>query len=157
MTVYHMKRFIKTDQDKAQLIAFIQNQSKPITVTIEQGIIGKRSLDQNKLQRLWINELAEQGDMTAEEYRAFCKLHFGVPILRSENERFCQLYDKKVKWRSYADKLEFMAEPFDFPVTRLMTTKQHKQYLDAIYVHYTGLGFRLTDPENLWSDDEKFN
>lgn len=144
-----MKRFIKTDQDKAQLIAFIQNQTKPITVTIEQGIIGKRSLDQNKLQRLWINELAEQGDMTAEEYRAYCKLHFGVPILRSENERFCQLYDKKVKWQSYADKLEFMAEPFDFPVTRLMTTKQHKQYLDAIYVHYTGLGYRLTDPENL--------
>lgn len=84
--------------------------------------------------------------MTAEEYRAFCKLHFGVPILRNENERFCQLYDKKVKWRSYADKLEFMAEPFDFPVTRLMTTRQHKQYLDAIYVHYTGLGYRLTEP-----------
>ena len=50
-----------------------------------------------------------------------------------------------------------MAEPFDFPVTRLMTVKQHKRYLDAIYVHYTGLGFGLTDPENLWSDDEKFN
>ena len=144
-----MKRFIKTDQDKAQLIAFIQNQTKPITVTIEQGIIGKRSLDQNRLQRLWINELAEQGDMTAEEYRAYCKLHFGVPILRHENEKFRQGYDSKVKWRSYADKLEFMAEPFDFPVTRLMTTKQHKQYLDAIYVHYAGLGYRLTDPENL--------
>lgn len=144
-----MKRFVRTDQDKARLIAFIQNQTKPITVTIEQGIIGKRSLDQNRLQRLWINELAEQGDMTAEEYRAYCKLHFGVPILRNENDKFRQLYDKKVKWRSYADKLEFMAEPFDFPVTRLMTTKQHKQYLDAIYVHYTGLGYRLTDPENL--------
>lgn len=148
-----LKRFIKTDQDKAQLIAFIQNQSKPITITIEQGIIGKRSLDQNKLQRLWINELAEQGDMTAEEYRAYCKLHFGVPILRNENDKFRQLYDKKVKWRSYADKLEFMAEPFDFPVTRLMTTKQHKQYLDAIYVYFTGRGYELTDPESLkWSE-----
>lgn len=150
-----MKRFIKTDQDKHLLITFIQNQTKPITVTVEQGIIGKRSLEQNRLQRLWINELAEQGDMTAEEYRAYCKLHFGVPILRHENERFCQLYDKKVKWRSYADKLEFMAEPFDFPVTRLMTTKQHKQYLDAVYVHYTGLGYKLTDPESLkWSEYE---
>lgn len=148
-----MKRFVRTDQDKRLLIEFIQNQQNPITVTVEQGIIGKRSLEQNKLQRLWINELAKKGDMTAEEYRAYCKLHFGVPILRHENEKFCQLYDKKVKWRPYADKLEFMAEPFDFPVTRLMTVKQHKQYLDAIYVHYTGLGYKLTDPEDLkWSE-----
>ena len=144
-----VKRWIRDDKDKASLIAFIQHIDKPITVTIEQGIIGKRSLDQNKLQRLWINELAEQGDMSAEEYRAFCKLHFGVPILRHENERFCQLYDSKVKWRSYADKLAFMAEPFDFPVTRLMTVKQHKRYLDAIYGYFTAQGYHLTDPERL--------
>lgn len=141
-----MKRFVKTAHDKSTLISFIQNSNTPITVTIEKGIIGKRSDKQNKLQRLWMNELAEQGDMTAEEYRAFCKLHFGVPILRYENERFCQLYDRDVKWRPYEDKLLFMGEPFDFPVTRLMTVKQHKKYLDAIYVHYTGKGFDLTDP-----------
>lgn len=143
-----MKRFIKTQHDKDLLIAYIQNSDKPLTVTIEQGIHGRRSIEQNKLQRLWINELAEQGDMTAEEYRAFCKLHFGVPILRNENEKFRQTYDNKVKWRSYEDKLTFMAEPFDFPVTRLMTTKQHKAFLDEIYIHYTGLGFALTDPNN---------
>ena len=91
-----MKHFIKNEQDKQRLIAFIQNQTKPITVTIEQGMIGKRSYEQNKLQRLWLNELAEQGDMTAEEYRAFCKLHFGVPILRHENDKFREAYDDKV-------------------------------------------------------------
>ena len=142
-----MRRFIKTEQDKTALIAFIQHSDKPMTVSIEKGIIGKRSLEQNKLQRLWINELAEQGDMTAEEYRAFCKLHFGVPILRNEDERFREVYDEKIKNRyDYATKLEFMAEPNDFPVTRRMTVKQHRQYLDAIYVHFTGLGFYLTDP-----------
>lgn len=141
-----MKRFITTAQDKAALIAFIQNQTKPITVTIEHGVIGKRSLDQNRLQRAWLGELAEQGDMSAEEYRAFCKLHFGVPILRHENDKFRQAYDTKVKWRAYEEKLGFMAEPFDFPVTRLMTVKQHKKYLDAIYVYFTGRGFLLSDP-----------
>ncbi|AKG19260.1 hypothetical protein AAX09_07600 [Moraxella bovoculi] len=141
-----MKRFIRTQRDKDLIIEYIKNANKPLTINIEQGVHGKRSLEQNKLQRLWINELAEQGDMTAEEYRAFCKLHFGVPILRNEDERFCEVYDTKVKWRPYADKLEFMAEPYDFPVTRRMTVKQHRQYLDAIYVHYTGLGFKLTDP-----------
>lgn len=141
------KRYIKTEQDKSALIAFIQNSKKPITVTIEQGIIGRRSERQNKLQRLWVSELAAQGDMTAEEYRAFCKLNFGVPILRNEDERFREVYDGKIKNRyDYATKLEFMAEPHDFPVTRRMTVKQHRQYLDAIYVHFTGLGFYLTDP-----------
>lgn len=144
-----MRRFIKTEQDKSALIAFIQHSDKPMTVSIEKGIIGKRSIEQNKLQRLWINELAEQGDMTAEEYRAFCKLHFGVPILRNENEKFRQVYDDKIKWRSYQDKLMFMAEPFDFPVTRLMTIKQHKAFLDEIYIYFIGLGFTLTDPSSL--------
>lgn len=92
--------------------------------------------------------------MTAEEYRAFCKLHFGVPILRNEHGEFRAKYDEKVKWRAYMDKLAFMAEPFDFPVTRLMTTRQHKKYLDAIYVHFTSLGFDLTDPADLrWCDE----
>lgn len=151
-----MKKFIKTDKDKKALIELIQNNNKPITVTIEQGIVGKRSEAQNKLQRLWLSEIASspKADMTAEEYRAFCKLHFGVPILRNEDEKFREIYDKKVKWRSYQDKLAFMAEPFDFPVTRLMTVKQHKEYLDAIYVHFTGLGFELTDPADLRYCDE---
>lgn len=151
-----MKKFIKTDKDKQALIDLIKKNDKPITVTIEQGIVGKRSTAQNRLQRLWFAEIASspKADMTAEEYRAFCKLHFGVPILRHEYEKFCKVYDEKVKWRSYQDKLAFMAEPFDFPVTRLMTTKQHKKYLDAIYVHFTGQGFELTDPADLrWCDE----
>lgn len=151
-----MKKYIKTDQDKKALIELIQNSKKPITVTIEQGLQGQRSTAQNKLQRLWLSEIAShpKADMTAEEYRAFCKLHFGIPILRNENAKFCKAYDEKVKWRSYQDKLMYMAEPFDFPVTRLMTVKQHKKYLDAIYVHFTGQGFDLTDPADLrWCDE----
>ncbi|UNU74129.1 recombination protein NinB [Moraxella nasovis] len=109
-----------------------------------------RSQAQNRLQRLWVNELAEQGDLTAEEYRAYCKLHFGVPILRNENEEFRATYDERVKYcYSYEQKLQFMALPFDFPVTRLMTVKQHKRYLDDVYVHYTGLGYVLTIPDDL--------
>ncbi len=150
-----MKKFIKNDQDKQAVIELIQKSNKPITVTIEQGLQGKRSTAQNRLQRLWLSEIAsdKKADMTAEEYRAFCKLYFGVPILRNENAAFRAKYDEKVKWRPYQDKLAFMAEPFDFPVTRLMTTKQHKQYLDAIYVHFTSQGFELTDPAELrWCD-----
>lgn len=146
-----MKFFV--NGDKSQVINYINNQTGAITVTIEQGHNGKRSINQNKLQRLWINELASQGDMTAEEYRALCKLTIGVPILRNENEKFRQSYDEHMKWRDYQEKLRFMAEPFDFPVTRLMTVKQHKKFLDELYICFTSQGFILTDPENLrWGD-----
>ena len=106
----------------------------------------RRSWEQNKLQRRWCKEASEQGDMTAEEYRGFCKLHYGVPILRRDSEEFREVYDRLIRPRDYAEKLELMQEPIDFQVTRLMTTAQKAEYLDAMYQHFTGLGFQLTDP-----------
>lgn len=131
---------------------FLNSHKLPCTVTIENGLVEKRSNDQNRLQRLWVNELAEQDTqgLTAEEYRAYIKLHFGVPIMRNEDDDFRQAYDTKIRDRySYEQKLEFMAIPFDFPVTRLMTVKQHKRFLDDVYVHYTSKGYRLTIPSDI--------
>ena len=150
-----IKRWVKTDQDRQTLIAFIENQPLPFTATIEKGVIEKRSSDQNRLQRLWINEAAEQDTigMTAEEYRAYCKLHFGVPMLRNENDTFAELYDLKIRDRvppySYEQKLEFMAIPWDMHVTRLMTIKQHDKYLNMMHNHFTGLGMILTIPNDI--------
>lgn len=106
----------------------------------------KRSLDQNRLQRLWCREAGKQGDMTAEEYRGQMKLHHGVPIMRRDSEEFAEKYDRLIKWRPYEEKLEFMQSPFDFPVTRGMNKQQKTEYLNAVYVDLTGRGFRLTDP-----------
>lgn len=106
----------------------------------------KRSLDQNRLQRQWCKEAARQGDMSPEEYRAFVKLHFGVPILRRDSDQFREAYDRILRPLAYHQKLELMALPFDFPVTRGMTKAQKTEYLDAMWNHFTGLGFRLTDP-----------
>jgi hypothetical protein len=86
-------------------------------------------------------------DESAEDKRAFAKLEIGVPILRMENEEFCAKYDEHVKPLPYHQKLAFMKVPLDFPVTSLMTTKQKTQFLDALYIHYTGLGVKLTEPE----------
>lgn len=105
----------------------------------------KRSDKQNRLQRKWLLEAAEQlKEYTPEEYRAYCKLHFGVPILRNENDKFRELYDRVVRPLSYEIKLEIMSIPIDFPVTRLMDKDQKKRCLDAIYQHFTGLGVFLT-------------
>ena len=139
---------VKTEGDRDRLIRLLQAREMPYTVNLTKGSI--RSIEQNRLQRLWLNEAAEQGDHTAEEYRAYCKLTLGVPILRAENEAFAEQYDRIVKPLPYEAKLELMMEPIDFPVTRLMTSKQKTQYLDQMWRLFSGMGFQLIDPEMKW-------
>lgn len=116
----------------------------------------RRSWEQNKLQRKWCAEAAAQGDMTAEEYRGYCKLHFGVPILRRDSEDFREVYDRLIRPKDYEEKLLLMQEPFDLQVTRLMTAAQKREYLDLCWQHFTGLGFRLTDPNLKGMDPSQY-
>lgn len=140
-------RFIENEADRNALILLIQAREVPFSCSITKG--RKRSYEQNRLQRLWINEIAEQlEDQTPEEIRGYCKLTIGVPILRAENEAFREKYDELVKPYSYEQKLAFMMEPLDMPVTRIMNTRQKKKYLDGIQDHFLAQGVVLTDPEH---------
>lgn len=138
---------IRNEYDRKQAIRALENRALPCTVEITKG--APRSVEQNRLQRLWLKEAEEQGDQTAEEYRAWCKLHLGVPVLRYENDTWREEYDRLIKPLPYEHKLALMAEPFDFPVTRKMSSRAKKKYLDAMYNHFTGMGFRMTDPDVL--------
>lgn len=115
-------------------------------------IVGEqRSLEQNRLQMKWHREAAQQlKDETAQEKRAWAKLHIGVPILCSEDADFKAEYDRVMGPLPYETKLALMVEPFDFPVTRLMTKRQKSEYLDAVRQHYQGQGVQLTIPPDLW-------
>jgi len=139
-------RTITEGPEFAALIAFLGNMQHPFTVTISRG--KRRSLDQNRLQRMWMLEAQEQlGTDTAEGFRGYSKLHFGVPILRAEDDKFAAEYDAIIRPLPYEQKLRLMQVPFDFGVTRQMTTKQKTQYLDAVSAHFSGLGVLLTQPE----------
>ena len=140
-------RQINSVSDRAALITYLEHKKPPFVASITDG--RRRSIAQNKLQRLWLNEAADQlQEYTAEQYRAYCKLHFGIPILRGENEDFCKAYDRVIRSCSYEDKLEMMAVPLDFPVTRLMKSGQKARYLDDMFQHFLGLGVLLTQPES---------
>lgn len=107
-----------------------------------------RTLDQNSLQHKWHQEAAQQlREGTAEDYRAYCKLHFGVPILRAEEADFREQYDRIIRPLPYEQKLELMKAPIDFPVTRLMSVKQKTAFLDEVCRYYMGCGVLLTMPE----------
>ncbi len=137
---------VRTEQEREQVIKIIRGRELPFTINATKG--APRSIDQNKLQRKWLTEAEQQGDCTAEEYRAYCKLHFGVAIMKFESPEWAEKYDRIVKPMDYKTKLELMAEPFDFPVTRCLSTKGAKKYLDQMYDYFTGKGFTLTDPDN---------
>ena len=138
-------RIVETDVDRASLIELIKRHEVPFTVTIEKG--RSRTLEQNRLQHMWHKEAAEQlEDESAEEKRAYCKLHFGIPIVRND-ESFRAVYDQVLRPLPYEHKLKIMMAPIDFPVTRYMTVAQKIEFLDKIYVFYTSLGVILTQPK----------
>lgn len=142
-----VERVIRDDIDKKLLLKFLEGQKPPFVVSIVKG--KPRTVKQNKLQRLWMNEISEQlGDRTPEEVRGEVKLRHGVPILRAENELFCEKYDRLIKPLPYETKLEYMMMPLDFPVSRLMLTSQKTRYLDSIFKFFTEQGLKLTQPES---------
>lgn len=139
-------RFIKTEEDMSNLVKLIGHLDMPFTASLTAGV--KRSDKQNRLQRKWIAEIAEQLPQgTAEEWRGYCKLHIGIPILRNENDAFQSEYDEVIKPLPYEAKMKLMMVPFDFGVTRIMTTKQKKSYLDQVQRFFAEQGVVLTDPE----------
>ena len=140
-------RIIRTDEDLQALTALLSARKRPFTVQITTG--ANRSIEQNALAFLWYREIAEQmGDRTATEVRAHCKLHHGVKMLVTENGAFRAAWHARFLRWDYEAKLELMVEPLDLPVTRLMTTKQLTQYLDAIADEFTRQGVVLTQPED---------
>lgn len=146
MTVHkQVTRFVEDAYQRDMVIKLLREQVGPYTVTITRG--KRRSTSQNRLNRLWAGEIAEQlGDQTPEEVRGLMKLQFGVPILRAENEAFCEAYDRYIKPLPYETKLALMQEPLDWPVTRLFVTDQEHRYLDSIYQFFTAKGVVLTVP-----------
>lgn len=139
-------RVIKSETDRKLLLKLLADQKLPFTCDLVKG--ARRSVEQNRLQRLWMNEISEQlGDQAPEEVRAYCKLTIGVPILRAESTQFAEAYDQHVKPLPYETKMEMMKEPLDFPVTRIMTTDQKTRYLDGVWKHFTERGIVLTEPD----------
>ena len=140
-------RIVTTEYERKMFIKLAEGQALPFSASLTAG--KSRTWVQNKLQRKWMTEISEQlGDRTPEEARAYCKLTLGVPILRAENDDFCEKYDRIIKPLDYKTKLEIMAEPLDFPVTRLMTTKQFTTYLDTVFRHFSEQGVILTIPDD---------
>lgn len=142
-------RVLETHDDAAKLARFFAGGLAEFPVTVAWTKGKKRTNPQNALAHRWYKEISDQrGDTDPEEVKAECKLRFGVPILRRENDAWCAEYDDLLKPLDYATKLR-LVQFVDLPVTRHMTTKQQTEFMETIAREYRGMGFRLTDPEAL--------
>lgn len=138
---------LSTPHDTARFMMELKARSLPITVAIKDGL--DRTTSQNGLVFKWYKEAANWlGDQEPWQVRAECKLNIGVRMLVTESEDFREKWTRLIKDRfSYDEKLELMSEPHDYPVTRIMTTKQMTRYMDAVYEKYAAQGVPMTDPE----------
>jgi len=105
-----------------------------------------RSLKQNNHSHAWYEQLArELPEFDALRWKCFCKLHFGVPLMRAEESDFREMYDLKLKGFPYETKLLLMEW---VPVTSLMTKKQLQTYETAMQTHFLEHGVSLEYPND---------
>ena len=103
-----------------------------LEITVKEG--KGRSIEQNAVMHGWFGQVArELRDEDARGVKRFCKLHFGVPILRAEDDEFREAYDGVVKPLPYEQKLVAMDI---LPVTSRMTTLQLEKCMTDIQGHY---------------------
>lgn len=137
-------RVLRTQADVDGMARLFGAMKLPVTVHWQAG--ADRSGQQNRLQWLWANEVAEQlDDRTPEDVQAEWKLTIGVPILRADDEAFRAIYDASIRPLTYEQKIAAMK--IAFPVTSLFNVRQMVRYLDAVERECLGMGLRLTQPD----------
>lgn len=105
-----------------------------------------RSVEINAVSHGWYGMIAATlREDPAYKVKGFCKLHFGIPILRTDAE-FCEMYDRIFKKMDYPTKLEIMSTPGLFDVTSMMKVDQMSLYMSDMQQHYAERGVQLVYP-----------
>ncbi|MBI3908497.1 MAG: hypothetical protein HY309_24410 [Pseudomonas fluorescens] len=132
-----------------KMLTTMYRERKFVVVSLRPG--KDRTLDQNALwfalyQR--IAQMTQIGDV--EDARRYCKLHFGVPIMRADDADFREAWNRMILHQTYEQKLELMGPcpllgPDGFPVTRLFNRAQGIVYTDRIVSEFTAKGVFFGD------------
>ena len=132
-----MKRTINSQSSLSDLIGELRQlfkEKKYFQISINTG--KKRSLDQNAIGHVWYAQVEkEEKEYTASEVKCLCKLWFGVPILRGDDEEFNVYCVTVLDPMTYEAQVALMLH---FRLTSLMDTGQKSRYLEAIQKHYIG-------------------
>lgn len=143
---------INSDQALYEAISAISRRYHESKYLVLSGRVGKdRSVEQNRLWHAMYKRVSmSTGQGTPEDVWAYCKLMIGVPILRRDDERFANGFDRYFGGRSFEEQLFLMGKnnlfgPNGFPVTSLFGTSQGSEYTNAIADHYAEQGVDFSD------------
>ena len=132
-----MKKIINSADSLSVVIGELRKLFKEIryfTVTINTG--KKRTLNQNAISHAWYLQVSrEEGEYTPENIKNLCKFHFGLPILRGEDEEYNSYCADVIDPLPYENKIKAMTY---MPVTSFMSTKQLSEYMEHVQRHYAG-------------------
>lgn len=105
-----------------------------------------RSLSSNALSHQWYKDISLQISDTPQEVRAFCKLHYGVPILLAESEHFRVRYNRCIRGVLMYEQKLLVMDLLD--VTSLMSKDQMNRYLTDMQREYANRGVILETPKD---------
>lgn len=131
------------------LLTQLFREKKFVVVSMRPG--KDRTLDQNALWFAMYDRIAKTTEMgDVEDVRRYCKLHHGVPLMRSVSAEFRQGYNLALLHLPYEIKLRWMGAcamfgPDGFPVTRLFNREQGCMYTDRIAVEFAAKGVFFGD------------
>ena len=114
------------------------NGEKPIVKFVEDASTPKQNIMQFALYR----DIAKYMEQPMEDIQAYCKLHFGIGILKASDPAFAEFYDSRVKGLSYEAKTELM-KFFDVTSRPEFKKKEMSEYIDTILAHFGGQGVPL--------------
>ena len=102
----------------------------------------KRSIQANALWAVWYSQISKclDGNHSTYAIKCFCKLHFGVKLLRRQDETFKTFYDKHIRHLDYEVKMVFMEI---VPITSKLNRDNGQKYQTAMQQYYAELGIVL--------------
>lgn len=133
---------IRTTSDLDNAFLEIEGYEPPLVIKVEKGEAALRTLDQNALVNVWYRQIGEEYGLDFEEARAYCKLIFGIPMLRTKSKHFRNTYDKYLKHMSYREKMNVIMHT-DLPVTSTFNTKEMSEYMESMQRYFADKGLRL--------------
>ena len=92
-------------------------------------ISDKRSLDANAAIRVAYKQIQDHKQWTSKETERHCKLTYGVPILRRDDEVQNYVFSQTVDKGNYEQKLKMMDA---FSVTSVMSTTQAGEMIECM-------------------------
>lgn len=118
----------------------------PLSVSILQGSKA-RSIMQNNLQHKHYAQIADFIGTSPVYAKAYCKIMYGVPILRSRDAGRCDYVNfdwlDSLVYESQIDAIMLV------DVTSLFYVSEAMEYTKAMIIDFAQLGLGLTDPGDM--------